>query len=153
MTNNYPNFIIGYHSCDKAVGLKVLNGDDDLIKSNNSWDWLGEGIYFWEQNPDRALEYANEVAKGKQFNNKKIKTPFILGAIIELGNCFNLLDTKSINVISKSFINYKNLCIDTNKPLPTNKGNNRALDCSIIKYVHQSIIENNLQKYFLLYLA
>ena len=63
-----------------------------LNASANSWDWLGGGIYFWEQNPQRAFEYAKEVADGQQYNKIKIKLPFVLGAIIELGNCLNLVE-------------------------------------------------------------
>jgi len=88
---HHPFSIIGFHSCDKEVGLRVLNGLDDLRSSENTWDWLGPGIYFWEQNPGRALEYAIECANRKQFNKVPIKTPFVLGAHIELGNCLNLI--------------------------------------------------------------
>lgn len=147
MTNNYPNFIIGYHSCDKEVGLNILNGKDDLKKSNNPWDWLGEGVYFWEQNPHRALEYSNEVAKGKQFNKKKIQTPFVLGAIIELGNCLNLLEPHSIDIIKESFKSLKNIYKETDSILPLNRGNNRAFDCAVISYTHQSFLQNNKQPY------
>lgn len=84
MARHHPFQIIGYHSCDKEIGLKVLNGQTQLNPSKNPWDWLADGIYFWEQNPHRALEYANEVAQGNQFNKIKIKTPFVLGAIIQL---------------------------------------------------------------------
>jgi hypothetical protein len=147
MTNNYPNFIIGYHSCDKEVGLKVLNGLDTLNKSDNPWDWLGEGVYFWEQNPYRALEYSIEVSKGKQINKKKINTPFVLGAIIELGNCLNILEPQSIKLLFESFKSFEKIHKETNKDLPINKGNNRALDCAVIKYIHQSISKTNSQPF------
>ena len=58
-----------------------------------------EGIYFWEQNPGRALLYAEESAAGKQKNKVQIKTPFVMGAIIELGNCLNLLEPVSIQIV------------------------------------------------------
>lgn len=73
-----PFSVIGFHSCDREVGLKVLNGKDNLFSSTNTWDWLGEGIYFWEQNPGRALEYAIESSERKQINKKPAKTPFVL---------------------------------------------------------------------------
>ena len=88
--------VIGFHSCDKEVGLKVLNGQDELITSQNSWDWLGEGIYFWEQDPVRALSYAVESSQHKQFNKIPIKTPFVIGAIIQLGKCLNLIESESL---------------------------------------------------------
>jgi hypothetical protein len=89
MHDYQPFSIIGFHSCDRKVGLRVLNGKDELRPSKNSWDWLGSGIYFWEQNPVRALVYAMESAQRKQFNKIRIKSPFVIGAIIDLGNCLN----------------------------------------------------------------
>jgi hypothetical protein len=38
----------------------------------------GQVFIFWEQNPLRALEYANESAARKQFNKKPINNPFVL---------------------------------------------------------------------------
>jgi hypothetical protein len=54
-----PFQVIGYHSCDRDLGLRLLRGDDQLKQSTNPWDWLGPGIYFWEQNPHKAMEYAD----------------------------------------------------------------------------------------------
>ena len=98
MHDYQPFSVIGFHSCDREVGLRVLNGHDELLPSQNAWDWLGSGIYFWEQNPLRALEYAVESAERKQFNKKPISTPFVLGAIIDLGNCLDLVESSSLAI-------------------------------------------------------
>ncbi len=43
--------------------LEILRGEAELRPNNQPWDWrVGEAIYFWEQNPKRALEYAIEAA-------------------------------------------------------------------------------------------
>lgn len=118
--------------------MKVLNGDDDLRPSNNSWDWLAGGIYFWEQKPLRALEYAEESAKGLQFNRVPITTPFILGSIIELGNCLNLVETQSLQILRTAYDGLLKLKEVAGEKMPINNGNNRALDCAVIKYIHQS---------------
>jgi hypothetical protein len=76
LTYYQPFQITGFHSCDKEVGLKILNGQDRLIASDNEWDWLGPGVYFWEQNPGRALEYAIESARGRQKNKIPIALIF-----------------------------------------------------------------------------
>ncbi|MEP7144619.1 MAG: hypothetical protein ABI707_17185 [Ferruginibacter sp.] len=76
----------------EELELNELNGKYGSKSSNNRWDWLGGGAYFWEQNPGRALEYAEECAKGEQKFCGEITIPFVIGAIIELGNCLNLLD-------------------------------------------------------------
>lgn len=83
MPLHQPFQITGYHSCDRdLVGIPALNGKLNLNPSNNPWDWLGEGIYFWELNPGRALEYAIESVSGEQFNKIPIKTPFVLGTTL-----------------------------------------------------------------------
>jgi len=48
MAFHHPLQVFGFHSCDREVGLAILNGEMDLNASNNIWDWLGGGIYFWE---------------------------------------------------------------------------------------------------------
>jgi hypothetical protein len=133
-----PFQITGFHSCDKEVGLRVLNGEINLVPSDNTWDWLGGGIYFWEQNPARALEYAKDCASGNQKNKTGIKTPFVIGAVIELGNCLNLLEPISLSLVKQSYDSLKTLYEDLGEPMPVNKGANRALDCAVIKYVHET---------------
>ena len=137
MHDYQPFSTIGFHSCDKEVGLRVLNGEDELIPSKNSWDWLGGGIYFWEQNPLRALQYATECAQRKQFNKIPIKTPFVIGAIIDLGNCLNLVESSSLNVLSLAYKNLKKISVELGEKMPVNKNNNRVLDCLVIESIHQ----------------
>ena len=48
--------VLGYHGCDREVGERILGGGGHLQPSENDYDWLGSGIYFWEDNPRRALE-------------------------------------------------------------------------------------------------
>jgi hypothetical protein len=116
--------------------LKVLNGEEPLISSDNIWDWLGSGIYFWEQNPARALEYAIECAPGKQKNKIRIKTSFVIGAIIELGNCLNLLEPFSLNIVKEAYNGLEKAIKESGEKMPVNKAPNRALDCAVIKYLN-----------------
>ena len=147
MAYHQPFEISAFHSCDKAVGLRILNGEDDLIASENEWDWLGPGIYFWEHNPGRALEYAVECAAGQQKNRNRIKTPFVIGAIIELGNCLNLLEPISIDVVRNAHDWLVETCNKNDKSIPVNKGAIRKLDCSVIKCVHQYTKDKGLRPY------
>ena len=147
MHDYQPFSVIGFHSCDKAVGMRVLTGQDELLPSQNSWDWLGEGIYFWEQNPLRAVEYAVESGQRKQFNKKPINEPFVLGAIIDLGNCLNLTESGSLNILSASYDGLKALKALSSEPLPVNNSNNRALDCAVIEFLHQTRKLNMLSEF------
>ncbi len=129
------------------MGLAVLNGENDLKPSNNPWDWLSGGVYFWEQNPARALEYAEESAKGKQYNLIPVKTPFVLGAIIELGNCLNLTESQSLSILTEAYTGLQKLNRELGIKMPENEGNNRALDCAVIRYAHQSRKESGKASY------
>ena len=138
MAHHQPFQVTGFHSCDKEIGMGVLNGNSDLKPSTNSWDWLSDGIYFWEQNPSRALEYAEESSKRKQYNKIRIKTPFVLGATIELGNCLNLVESQSLAILTEAYTGLVKLNANSGIKMPQNKGNIRALDCAVIRYVHYS---------------
>ncbi|MFT3949632.1 MAG: hypothetical protein QM763_21895 [Agriterribacter sp.] len=147
MAYHQPFQITGFHSCDREIGLAVLNGKKELNHSNNDWDWLGGGVYFWEQNPMRALEYAEECRSGAQKNKIPVKTPFVLGAIIELGNCLNLMEPMSLGIIESAHNALKEVYKNSGEKLPINKGANRKLDCAVIKYVHETRRETNQQPY------
>jgi len=143
MYSNLPFFVLGFHGCDKDVGEKILAGEDILRPTENDYDWLGHGIYFWENNPTRALYYAEELKKHPERCKETIETPFVIGAIIDLGRCFNLLDSKYIDILKESY----KLLVDSSKQnnisLPKNivvgDSNDlllRKLDCAVIEITH-----------------
>jgi len=53
-----PSFVLGFHGCDEALAERVFAGKATLQASQNDYGWLGHGIYFWENNPERAMDYA-----------------------------------------------------------------------------------------------
>ena len=94
---SYQRTIFGYHGCDSRVSDTVLAGKAKLLASENTYDWLGHGIYFWEHGPARAFEWAEQQARRK---GSKIKRPSVIGAVIQLGNCFDLLDVRFTKELS-----------------------------------------------------
>lgn len=84
MYSSYPGLILGFHGCDEKVGRAIISGKQELKPSKNTYDWLGNGFYFWEFNPARAMSFAEERAK-KPRGASKISKPFALGAVIDLG--------------------------------------------------------------------
>lgn len=87
-----PSFVLGFHGCDKTVAERVLAGKQHLRYSNNKHDWLGNGIYFWESSPQRAMEWAEFVRDNPSVSSGKVETPAVVGAIIDLGYCGTLHD-------------------------------------------------------------
>jgi hypothetical protein len=143
MYSALPSFVLGFHGCDKSVADRLVAGETRLNPSRNDYDWLGHGIYFWENNPKRALEYAKHLQKHPERSKESIKTPDVVGAIIDLGNCLNLLDAKSIQVVQKAYEGFEQIVAAANRPLPKNidaDGSGdlllRPLDCAVIQYLH-----------------
>ena len=86
MYSSKPSYVFGFHGLDENIGLKILNNETSFKHSNNDYDWLADGIYFWENNYQRAKDYAIEARKR---NPAKIKKPFVLGTILDLKNCLS----------------------------------------------------------------
>lgn len=81
-----PNLIIGFHGCDRRVRDTLLLNPNQFKISRQPYDWLGHGLYFWENNYDRALQWAvDKKAHGK------IAEPSVIGAVLHLGYCCDLL--------------------------------------------------------------
>lgn len=142
MYSCFPQIILGFHGCDKQFGEKALSKEKNILrKSDNSYDWLGSGIYFWENNHKRASEYAKELQKFPSINKPKINDPYVIGAVINLGKCFNLLDNKYIEYLKYGYELYKTSIEATGLKMPSNKNvkNNkdkliRKLDCAVIDF-------------------
>jgi len=141
-----PNLIIGFHGCDDEVKQKLINSSSSIQISQKPYDWLGHGMYFWENNQDRAMEWA--VVKEKR---GEIKTPSVVGAVLQLGYCCDLLDSRYVRLLK----DYYALMVDSYKAmgqnLPENKdlkGDShkdkilRVLDCRVIEYMHNEIYEH-----------
>jgi ribulose-5-phosphate 4-epimerase/fuculose-1-phosphate aldolase len=65
MYTSKPSFIYGFHGLDKEIAFRILTQQEDFKHSNNHYDWLGHGVYFWENNYERAVQYAIETSKRK----------------------------------------------------------------------------------------
>jgi hypothetical protein len=49
------SFLLGFHGTDEATAAAILAKNHHLSPSENDYDWLGHGIYFWEYSPLRAF--------------------------------------------------------------------------------------------------
>lgn len=128
------SFILGFHGCDKAVADKLVQGAS-FRESNNDYDWLGPGIYFWEKNPRRALHYAEELAS---LTRSSVKTPAAVGAVIDLGLCLDLTTKASIDQVGEAHQSLVKTVDAVGGPMPTNNedGLRRNLDCAVMRMLH-----------------
>ena len=134
------SFILGYHGGDRTVGEALLRGESFKV-SDNDYDWLGPGVYFWESNPQRGMEYAGEASRRR---GSKIAKPFVVGAIIELGSCLDLTTSSGIDQIRIAHQSSLALSKAGGWELPRNSsdGLRRYLDCAVIRRL-RGILEDN----------
>ena len=131
------SLVVGYHGCDRSLADSVAASKEDLKPSHNAWDWLGHGIYFWEDSCARALRWAEAES---QRRGGKIKTPAVLGAVIQLGNCLNLTETEALALVKDAYQTYLQFCATSGSPVLENRGEQlqvRFLDCAVIETVHE----------------
>ena len=79
--DRFARIVLGYHGCKPDFAEGLLRGEiaiDGWIPSENPYDWLGHGVYFWEHAPERARDWG---AGGT------------VGVVIQLGLCLDLTDT------------------------------------------------------------
>ena len=135
----YQRTVMAYHGCDEATVTQALLRGEALKASAHDYDWLGQGIYFWEHGPQRALEWAKW--RSQMFGN--IRKPAVLGAYINLGNCFDLLDTRYTRWLTTMFPVYTEACDAGGIPIPTNRPARggpdedlllRYLDCAVLNW-------------------
>lgn len=156
MYSNLPNFVLGFHGCDESVAQRILMHQDIMRASENDYDWLGPGIYFWENNPQRAIDYAR-MLKDKPGRSKNIiLEPASIGAVIDLGHCLNLLEQSSLDVLKRGYEILKIKMDKLGTPMPENKKGRgsesqdlllRFLDCAVIQAVHEFNRQMGLKPY------
>jgi hypothetical protein len=143
MYSTRSGLIVGFHGCDESVVHDVLNRKTDLKESQNNYDWLGHGVYFWENSPDRALEFATFLKNNPSKAKNPIQKPAVIGAVIDLGLCFDLLDYGMLQLLKSGYDVFKLIWEKTGRKLPENKisGDSqdlllRDLDCAVFETIH-----------------
>lgn len=125
--------IIGYHGCDIRTAESLLAGEP-FKPSINDFDWLGWGVYFWEYGEDRAFRFAEE-----QRRRGKVNRPAVVAAAIQLGNCFDLLDTRFTADLAAAYEPWAKRLGELGVRLPENGGGPpdkklRRRDCAVLNW-------------------
>lgn len=144
MYSTRSGLILGFHGCDESVAFEALQNNKGLKASSNNYDWLGHGVYFWENSPDRALDFATFLKENPKQAKNPIKKPAVIGAVLDLGFCFDLLDYGSLQLLKANYQVFKDIWEKTGRSLPENRavGNSedlllRDLDCVVFETMHQ----------------
>ena len=137
MYSRRSNLVLGFHGLDESIGRRIIAGEDELLPSQNDYDWLGHGIYFWENSLARAQKWAEQQSTRKETSVKK---PFAIGATIDLGNCLDLLDQYWLDYVGDAYTFMVEELKAEDKEIPKNTAwtstdidfKKRELDCAVI---------------------
>lgn len=142
----YQRQIIAYHGCDESIAKQVFDKDEPLAPEEKDYHWLGQGIYFWEHGAERAYDWACE--------NRE--NPAVIGAIIHLGNCFDLLDLQNTQILSEAWPRFQQAKAAAGEPIPHNEApknnpNREKLlhrrDCAVINWTIEQLEQADTPQY------
>ena len=141
--NANPSLVIGFHGCDEKTRDKLLTNPNEVKISKEKFDWLGNGMYFWENNYKRALQWAKDKQK-----RGTIEKPAVIGAVLQLNYCCDFLDSEFIDTLNQYYKLMEAAYASAELPLPINKDLPsdehkdkilRELDCAVIEFMHTEI--------------
>jgi len=128
--------VLAYHGCSLETAQQLLGGSP-FLPSTQDYDWLGSGIYFWENDILRAYQWATEPRL--HFDH-----PSVVGAVIELGNCLDLTTQSGISAVKLAYEKFILTSGSDGVPIPANvdptknpSGDKilRRLDCAVMNYL------------------
>lgn len=150
MSHLRAGFVLGFHGCSQETADGVLRGAA-FRESVEEFDWLGPGVYFWEGDARRALEWADEKVRQGSYPEAAV-----LGAVIDLGVCLDLTTRDDLNLLADA---YESLAqarrISGLTSMPENKDSPRGgagdkllrfLDCAVITHLHENITGSNAER-------
>jgi len=131
--------VLGYHGCDLETAQTLLGGSP-FQASTRDYDWLGAGIYFWENDAIRAYRWATE-------HRRNFTHPSIVGAVIELGNCLDRTTQSGIEAVKVAYRQFVGMVGLIGDPIPENVDSGREpngdrvvrrLDCAVMNCLFET---------------
>jgi len=124
---DYHRTIVACHGTSVAIADRLVDGGD-FKRSSRDLEWLGEGVYFWEYAPKQAWWWTRDLRSDPK--------PAVVGAMIRLGNCLDLLDPENVRWLRKVYDDIIPKWQAAGIPIPQNVRDKRRLDCAMLNWVY-----------------
>jgi hypothetical protein len=149
--------VVAYHGCDESTADRLVSRGGKFRPSNNKYDWLGSGVYFFEDDSRRALHFAETAAAnpGRKFSRGVIERPAVVGVVLRLHRILDLSTQDGIDEFATAYHGLEAASARTGQPMPVNR-RARAddaemllhnLDRAVIEFVHAAREEDGLAPY------
>ncbi|MFB2918715.1 MULTISPECIES: hypothetical protein [Aerosakkonema] len=123
----------GYHGTS-AEAAELIVRDGFRIKSSR-YHWLGDGVYFFQDAPLRAWEWANQ----------RYSDPAVIRSLIKLDeDCIDLVDIKWFSLIEEIYGLYLSSYELLKQPLPVQNLERKAhgIDCDFFNFMVRLLSES-----------
>ncbi|HEV3051629.1 MAG TPA: hypothetical protein VGX50_15090, partial [Longimicrobium sp.] len=104
--------------------------------SRNEYDWLGDGVYFFQDAPLRAWKWARQ-----RFGEQAA----VVGAEIDLSGCVGLLNIPWEHVIVRTFERYIEHLTHARLPIPRQTRGAHRLDRGVINYLVDGLARDGMR--------
>ncbi len=125
--HDYHRTIVAFHGTRAEIAGDLVDGQPFRVSSNTD-DWLGSGTYFWEYAPKQAWWWAREF--------KRYPRPAVVGAMIRLGNCFDLLDPANVRLLKNMHDVMLEKWAASGSKIPRNGNQHKNRDCAVFNEVY-----------------
>lgn len=117
-----------FHGTSRTAAERIAK--DGFRPSNNDYDWLGDGIYFFQDAPLHAREFAE----------KKFREPVaVIRATIVLKDCIDLLDIGWWEALRSAYQELERKILETGGRLPRQTARLHRLDGAIVNYCVETL--------------
>lgn len=123
----------GFHGTSAEAAQRILASGFEI--SRNEYDWLGDGAYFFQDAPARALEWARQ-----RFGDDAA----VIGAEINLNDCVDLLDIPWERLIVRAYERYIARVVQSGAPAPRQTSGAHRLDRNVINYFVRGAAANGM---------
>jgi hypothetical protein len=87
--------VVGFHGTVRSSAEILLTPQPFKVRTNG-YDWLGTGVYFWQESALRAKVWARSIATLSD-------EPVVLAADLDLSECLDLFDLKDYNSLRRMY--------------------------------------------------
>jgi hypothetical protein len=126
---DYDRTVVAFHGTRADTASRLVDGVG-FGPSTNDDDWLGHGIYFWEYAPQKAWWWAR-----RRYGDKAA----VVGALVRLGRCFDLLDPSNAAVLKTAFLDMSRALTRAGQRAPKNANTHKYLDCAVFNWMYAGL--------------
>jgi hypothetical protein len=109
-----------------------------MIPGSEEWDWFGRGVYFWQGDPIRALEWAK---RERRVHNLSPEPPdvAVVCAKVRLGTCLDLVDGRHRALVARAAAAWETEMHRQGQVLQQNQDKKGYRNHAVFEYIYKHL--------------